>query len=130
MPPARTLRLGPEFLGLAIVMLVVGCAAPRASAAPATTGPPAVPDGWQLVASDSGDVRLALPPDIPVMFTEVGIMAWLPVVDGALQLEVHARVQRRSRSRAAGKTSARGWNDPNGYLALVIRVTSPSPQRP
>ena len=90
MPPARKLRLRPEFLGLAIVMLVVGCAAPGASAAPATTGPPAVPDGWQLVASDPGDVRLALPPDIPVMFTEVGIMAWLPPIDGVLQLELLA----------------------------------------
>ena len=90
MSPARTQRPRPGFLGLAIVMLVVGCAAPGASAAPTAAGPPAVPDGWQLVASDSGDVRLALPPDIPVMFTEVGIMAWLPLIDGALQLEIHA----------------------------------------
>ena len=90
MSPARTLRLRPEFLGLAIVMLVVGCAAPGASSAPTTTGPPAVPRGWQSVASDPGDVRLALPPDIPVMFTEVGIMAWLPLIDGALQFELLA----------------------------------------
>ncbi len=77
-------------VAIAVLGVVTGCASPSDSVQATDPGPPAVPDGWNEVTSDAGDVRLTLPPDIPAMFTASGIMAWLPVIDGALQLEVHA----------------------------------------
>lgn len=76
---------------IAIVVLgsLVGCASPASSVEPTIPERPAVPDGWREVTSDAGDVRLALPADLDVIFTGAGIMAQRPVPDEA-RLEVLA----------------------------------------
>ena len=76
----------------AVVAVVVagilsGCASPAVSVEPTV---PAIPDGWNEVTSDPGDVRLTLPADVPAIFTASGIMAQMPLTDGAIQLEVLA----------------------------------------
>lgn len=73
---------------IVVLGLLAGCGSPAPSAAPPTTGAPAVPDGWNVVTSDGGDVRLTLPPDVPPMSTAGGIFAQMPLTDGSLQLEV------------------------------------------
>ncbi len=102
-------------LAMAVLGVVTACASPSASVQATDPGPPAVPDGWNEVTSDAGDVRLALPPDIPAMFTASGIMAWLPVIDGALQLEVHA-VGPADVAPQPGGEDIRVWLEGSGWV--------------
>ena len=64
---------GPR--AIVILGLLVGCGSPAASVEPTIPERPAVPDGWREVTSDAGDVRLALPADLDVIFAAAGIMA-------------------------------------------------------
>lgn len=73
-----------------ILGLLVGCGPTSASVEPTIPERPAVPDGWREVTSDAGDVRLALPADLDVIFTAAGIMAQEPAQNGAPQFEVLA----------------------------------------
>ena len=76
---------------IVILGLVAGCgSAPAPSVEPTIPERPALPDGWHEVTSDAGDVRLALPADLDVIFTGSGVMAQRAVPDEEARLEVIA----------------------------------------
>jgi hypothetical protein len=75
---------------IVLMALLVGCGSPAPSVEPTIPERPAVPDGWREVTSDAGDVRLALPADLDLIFTGSGIMAQREMPDGEGRLEVIA----------------------------------------
>lgn len=91
------ISLGPPLrlvsVMVTITAMLAACSPTRP--APATTEPtlfvrPAVPDGWSTIASDEGDVRLAVPPDASIMLTAGSVLAHGPFHDGAVPWEAWA----------------------------------------
>lgn len=116
----------------AIVVLGVlaGCASPSASVQPTIPTRPAVPDGWDDVTSDAGDVRLTLPPDIAAFYTASGILAQLPLIDGTLQLEVLALGPVGVVPQPGSGEDIRSWLEGSGWVPragdLGLVVTAPA----
>ena len=100
-------------------LILVACAAPAPTLpTPEPTIPtaPAVPDGWQVVASDSGDVRLAAPPDLAVLDLASGIMLQGEMVGGTTPIQDWATGPRGASVQPAPGETLRAWLEDSGWV--------------
>ena len=120
-------------VAIGLLSVLTGCASPSASDAPTIPAEPAVPDGWNEVTSDAGDLRLTLPPAIPILSAASGILAQMPVIDGALQLEVHAVMPADVFPQPSSGEGIRSWLEGSewvprageaGYVAVTPAVVT------
>jgi hypothetical protein len=104
---------------VATLSLILGaCAAPApASPTPDATIPtaPAVPDGWQVVTSDAGDVRIAAPPDLLVLDQASGILLQGEMVGGTTPIQVWVTSPRGASVQPAPGETLRAWLEDSGW---------------
>ncbi len=105
---------------VAILSLILGaCAAPPPSSpTPEPTIPtaPAVPDGWQVVTSDAGDVRLAVPPDLVALDRASGILLQGGMHGGTTPVQVWATGPREAPVQPAPGETLREWLEVSGWV--------------
>ena len=105
-------------LSLALVACVASI---PASPTPEPTIPaaPALPDGWQVVASDAGDVRLAAPPDLVVLDLASGILLQGEMDRGTTPIQVWATGPRGAAVQPTAGESLRAWLEASTWIPAI-----------
>lgn len=112
------MRARPGLVAILALILGACAAATPTSPTPEPTIPtaPAVPDGWQVVTSDAGDVRLAVPPDLVVMDLASGILLQAEMHGGTTPLQVWVTGPRGASIQPAPGETLRAWLETSGWV--------------
>ena len=76
---------------------------------PTIPEPPGIPEGWQVVTSEAGDVQIAVPPDLAVLDLSSGILLQGEMVAGSTPIQVFAIGPGDAQVQPAGGESLRAW---------------------
>lgn len=102
-----------------VAAFVSGCgsvASPSLTVEPTAAVRPAIPDGWTKLATEEGDIRLVVPPDVGLTLAAPGsVTAQAPMRDGVIPFEVMAIGPGQLGSRGAGQ-SVSSWMQETGWL--------------